>query len=313
MTGPLLWLLLALPSAAGLWGPLIDPLAETKTAFESRQYVEVIRRLSPESMQKLNHDALARAYLYLGSSYAGAGRLGQALSTFQLAIKLFPKDINLLSETGSLLHLSGLDEQAQPLFEKVLQIHPNNARAHLGLGEIDRSLGFLDRSAVHYSRALATMPDRADVWRDYAEVLLAQKDAASAETAVRKSLSLADERDARVDLAFIERALGRQDAAIADLDEVVKKSRDDNAVALTRALWCVEAGRWDEAKKGANDRLNADDKDPLALWILARAALHEGRAKDAAEYLRRAAQNGERARFAADAAAAFLAGLEAPR
>lgn len=311
--GALLVLVLSGPLSAGLWGPLIDPLAETKTDFEAHRYAEVIGRLSPESMQKLNHDALARAYLYLGSSQAGTGRLGQALSTFQLAIKLFPKDINLLSETGALLHLSGLDEQAQPLFEKVLKIHPNNARAHHGLAEIDRSLGFLDRSADHYSRALETMGDRADIWRDYAEVLLAQRDAKTAETAIRKSLSLADEKNARVDLAMIDRALGRQDGAISDLEEVAKKYPDDTSLALTRALWCLEAGRWEDAKQASQARLASDAEDPLALWIAARTALHEGRLKDAKSLLSQAAKNGERARFVAEAAAALLTQLSAAK
>lgn len=309
--GLLALLLLAAPARASwFWRPLVDPLAATKTLFEAGKYPEVIAQLSPESMQKLDREALQRAYLYLGTSYERTGKLGDALSTLQLAVKLFPKDINLLSELGYLLHESGLDEQAQPLFEEVLRIHPNNARAHLGLAEIDHSLGFLQRSTEHYNRVLEIWTDRAQIWRDYAEVLLAERDPKTAETAIRKALSISPDLDSTIDLAFIERAQGRLDDAIAALDAALKTNPDRQDIALARGLWCLEDQRWTEARETADARLKADPSDPLAHWISARVYLHEDRAAEAAKDLRAAALASQTSPFAAEAAQALLAQLE---
>lgn len=304
-------LVLAAPARASWFvRPLIDPLAGTKTLFEAEKYPEVIAQLSPESMQKLNREALQRAYLYLGTSYERTGKLGEALSTLQLAVKLFPKDINLLSELGYLLHASGLDEQAQPLFEEVLHIHPNNARAHLGLAEIDHSLGFLDRSALHYARVLEIWSDRATLWRDYAEVLLAERDPKTAEPAIRKALALAPDIDSTIDLSFILRAQGRLPEAIAALDDVLKEHPERQDVALMRSLWCLEAERWSEASAGAQARLTADPTDALAHWISARVYLHEDRSAEAAKELRGAAAASQTSPFTAAAAQALLIQLE---
>src|SRR5581483_8838176 len=107
--------------------------------------------------QKLSNRDLADAYLLLGRSYERMGRLDLALGAYQVSTNIFPKDINLLSELGLLLHRAGLEEQAQPVFEKIIGIHPNNAQAHLGLAEIDAALGLLRDSAAHYEKALGAL------------------------------------------------------------------------------------------------------------------------------------------------------------
>jgi tetratricopeptide (TPR) repeat protein len=139
------------------------------------------------------------------------GHLDNALGVYQLGVQLYPKDLNLLTELGLLLHRSKLEEQAEPMFQKVLKIHPNNAAAHIGLGEIDHALGFLERSAEHYEKALETMSDHAGIWADYAEVLISARDYKTGELAARRALLLSENADARVDLARALRGEGRLD------------------------------------------------------------------------------------------------------
>jgi tetratricopeptide (TPR) repeat protein len=304
-------LLLASPAGAGFWwGSMSDPLAGTRALFARQKYDEVIAALSPESLQKLKKEPLAQAYLMLGLSYQNTGHLGQALSTYQIASKLFPKDINILSELGTLLHRSSLDEQAEPVFQKVLAVHPNNSRAHLGLAEIDRSLGLTDESADHYEIALEAMSDQAPLWRDYAEVLIDRRDYKTAAAALAKSLALAADPDSLVDRAKIERATGRLPDAIGSLDEALKLRPDDHGIRLLRGLWYLEAGRVAQAKAAATAALKLDSADPLARWIDARAALIEGRRADAIKDLKIAAVGERQARFVAEAAAALLTKLE---
>ncbi len=302
-------LLASLPARGWFWEGA-DPTPKTKSLYAAGKYNEVVAALSPESLQKLNRDRLQQAYFYLGLSYERMGRLTEALSTYQIATKLFPKNINLLSELGGILHQVGLNEQAQPIFEKVLSIHPNNERAHLGLAEIERQLGLLDESSDHYERTLEINAEQAPVWRDYAEVLLAMRDTKTAELAIQKSLSLSADNEATIDLAFIERAQGRLDDAIDTLELARKAQPGRDDIALTMGLWLLEAGRPHQARDLAAARLKADPSDPLALWISARESLSEGRMADAVRSLRGAAGAARRAPFIAKAAAALLVELQ---
>ena len=116
------------------------------------------------------------------------------------------------------LHREGLDERAKPLFARALAIEPRHWNAHQGLAEIDRRFGFHDRAAAHYEIALETIDRRADVWRDYAEVLLDLREFRTADLAIRKALELdPTSPDARLILALARRAQGDLDGAVEEV------------------------------------------------------------------------------------------------
>jgi len=299
---------------AGLMpAPMSDPLAAPRTAFEAGRYQEVVDRLTPEAMQRLGNKDLARAYLLLGRAYERIGRLDLALGAYQVSTKVFPKDINLLSELGLLLHHAGLEEQAQPVFEKVLAIHPNNSQAHLGLAEIDAALGLLRDSAAHYEKALAVLSSQSALWRDYADVLYRRRSYDAAETAARKALSLSDDADSLIELAFIQRGQSRLADALKTLDGALAKAPARREVALLRSCWLLEADRFEEALPAAQAALAQDPEEALALWIRARVALRRGKTREAAADLEAAAKQSRRSPFAAAAARALLRELRSAR
>jgi tetratricopeptide (TPR) repeat protein len=236
-----------------------------------------------------------------------------ALGVYQLSTNIFPKDINLLSQLGLLLHHAGLEEQAQPIFEKLLSIHPHNAQAHLGLGEIDSALGLLDESAQHYEQALETLTNLPALWRDYSEVLYRKRDYKTAETAARKSLDLTPALETFVDLAFIQRGQGDTSGAIKTLDTALSRWPERQDASLLRATWLLEAGRFDEALPAAQAALAQDGAQPLALWIRARVELARGQKKEALTDLSLAAQASRTAPFVAKASEALLKELREAR
>ena len=309
--------LLGLPSAAGsAWflraSP--SPLAEPKRLYDAGNYPEVIARLTPATMQKLRSEDLKLAYLYLGGSYEHTGRRGEALGVYQVAVKLFPGDATLLTSLAALLHEADLEEEARPLYEKILQLEPDNAEAHLGLAEIDRSLGLLDRSAQHYEKALEKMAERANVWRDYAEVLLAQRDARTAELAVRRALALSADVDSWIDLAFIARAQGRLDDALTALDKASASQTPARAgIGLARTLWLLEAGRNREASAACEEILKDSPDEPLARWVRGMLRLKAGRQESAAKEFALAAFATREAPFTARISAALLERLKGRR
>ncbi|OGR87584.1 MAG: hypothetical protein A3J74_06585 [Elusimicrobia bacterium RIFCSPHIGHO2_02_FULL_57_9] len=288
-----------------------DRLIRSKQLFEAGNFSEVIAGLSPEAMQKLRKDDLRQAYFLLGVSYERSQQGDKALGVYQLGAKLFPKDINLLSQLAYLLHRSGLEEHAAPVYRKVLDIHRNNAAAHLGLGQIDHSLGYLERSTQHYEKALEEWKGNAGVWRDYADVLLEMKDYKTAELAVNKALDLSrNNPESLVQLAFVQRGSGRLSEALKTLEAAIQHHPRRKDISLLRALWLLEADRFQEAGTSAQEALNADPNNALARWIRARVHLQAGRGREARRDLEAAAAGKPQALFVSRLSAAMASWLK---
>ncbi len=243
---------------------------------DARKPAEALAALTPQFIQTLRGTDLRQAYVLLGDSHAALGRPAEALGDYQLGVSLFPKNVDLLTRLAALLHTNGLDEQAKPLFQTALLYEPRHWGAHLGLAEIDHRLGFLDRSADHYEIALEVLNKRADVWCDYAEVLLALRETATAELALRKAVEL-DPRGwtAHVLLAFARRDAGDLPEAILQLDTAEALGAGLGA-RRAKAIYLLEAGRMEEARAEAGAILTAAPEDGAALWVRARVLLAAG-------------------------------------
>jgi tetratricopeptide (TPR) repeat protein len=262
---------------------------------------EVLDALTPQFIATLRGTDLRQAYVLLGDNLKKIGRPDEALSQYQLGVTLFPKNVDLLVRQGIVLHASGLDDQARPLFERVLTIEPRHWNAHQGLAEIDRRNGFLDRSAAHYEAALESVENRADIWRDYAEVLLDMREYKTADLALRKSLELEPRSaDARVLLAFARRAQGDLLGAADDL-EVAAGLGGGAGARRAKALVLLEAGSLDEAKAAADAVLAEVPGDAAALWVRARVRLAHGDYDGAQRELAAAKSPDEREGFAVKA------------
>lgn len=306
----LLLVLGAAPLSTAAWfgGSVEGPRRD----FEAGRYEDVVAALGESTaLQRLSRPSQRLGYYYLGLSYERLRSPGKALGVFQLGAKLFPRDINLLSELGRLLHGLGLEEQAEPVFQRVLKIHPNNAAAHLGLGEIDHALGFIDRSLEHYDRALETMAGESTVWRSYAQVLTSARDFKTAELAATRSLSLRDDPVAAFTLAYAQRAQDRLDEALVTLDAALSRFPGHTELALPRAAWLLEAERYDDALAAVEPLVASAEPPALAFWIRARVRLKKDQYRAAVHDLRSAVSLERASPFVAAASKELLRQLGA--
>lgn len=285
-----------MPVEAGIWNAGEGGLISARENFNAGRYDRVITDLTPATVQRMRGFYQRQAYALLGEAYERLESPEKALSVYQLAVKLYPKDIELTTRLARLLHASDLDAEAQPLYEKVLAAQPGNTWANLGLAEIDRALGFLERAAGRYELALeGELAGSATVWRDYAQVMLEQRDYATAEAAARKSLALDASDDTRVVLGFILRAQGRLDEALLQAEATPH--------ARLRALWLLEAGRFEQAAK------LAVGPGAIERYVRARAALRAGRSDEARRELEALSQAGKTSPFVTEVAAKALKSL----
>jgi tetratricopeptide (TPR) repeat protein len=271
-------LLLAGPASAWrLFGEASDrKIRPVQELSDARKPLEVIAALTPDFIQSLRGTDLRQAYVLLGDNLDLLKRVDEALGVYQLGVKLFPTNVDLLTRQGDLLHRIGLDEQARTLYLKAIVYEPKHFGAQLGLAEIDRRFGFLDRSASHYETALETLDERADVWRAYAQTLLDQRDWATADLAIERAIALDPKNpEGLVLTAFARRAQGDTPAALTALDEALALGAGVGA-RRAKALWLVEEGRHAEALAEADRVLKEAPGDAAALWTRARVQLARG-------------------------------------
>ncbi len=271
-------LLLAAPAGAWrLWGePSDKKIHPAQELSDARKPNEVLAMLTPDFLQTLRGTDLRQAYVLLGDNLDSLGHVDKALSVYQIGVKLFPKNVDLLTRQGNLLHRTGLDEQARIFYLKALLYEPKHFGAHLGLAEIDRRLGFLDRSSAHYETALETTDSRADVWRSYAETLLAQREWETADLAIARANSIDPKNpEGKILTAFARRAQADMAGAFAALDDALALGADIGA-RRAKALWLIEANRYAEARIEADRVIKESADDDVALWVRARADLAGG-------------------------------------
>ncbi|MDX6768153.1 MAG: tetratricopeptide repeat protein [Elusimicrobiota bacterium] len=306
----LLLLTLALPASAWTWRlPWREPsegrVRPIQVLHDQNKPHAVVAALTPEYMQRLRGTDLRQSYVLLGENLDRLGRADEAIGVYQLGVKLFPDNVDLLTRLAGVLHRTGLDTQAEPLYQKALAREPRHVGAHLGLAEIHRAQSFFDQAATHYETYLEERPADAGVWGEYAEVLLAGRDAKTADLALRRAVELAPEDPRpRVLLAFAQRAGDDLTGALERLDEALALGAGIEA-RRAKALWLLEAGRRPEAVKEAEAVLKSAPGDAAALWTRARARLSEGRKAEAQRDLAALEAASAKDAFAARAARAL--------
>jgi tetratricopeptide (TPR) repeat protein len=99
------------------------------------------------------------AYHGLAQAQRETGDLVTAMSNHDRAIQLNPQRYDLYWERGVTCQRMKDDAGAISNYEACLERKPSFANAHLGLGEIYRSKGDMDKSLKHLDQAIALKPD----------------------------------------------------------------------------------------------------------------------------------------------------------
>jgi Flp pilus assembly protein TadD len=86
------------------------------------------------------------------------GRLAEAEASLRQGLDLSPDDAGCLHALGLLLLRLERPDEARPLFERVIQLHPELAPAFVGLGQALEAVGELPAAEARYSSALALQP-----------------------------------------------------------------------------------------------------------------------------------------------------------
>lgn len=282
------WILTAVFAGFGCAGRNLfreDALAQTRRHFETGAHDKVIIELRNSRIHELPRRLRPEAYNMLGISLEAQEKPAQALQLYQLAVGLYPKDLELLTRLADLLNKVSLPERARPYYQRVIKIHPNNAGAHLGLGGIYHKLGNLREAASHYRKALEFWSDNPDIWRRYAETLADSGDLDEATKAINIALDYKSNGPSLLTQARILRRRGFLSESYSSMSRAIDTLREDRAYRLEQGLWLLEDGRLEESARIAAAILEAESAEPLANWLIASIALRRGDAQSARKSL----------------------------
>lgn len=326
-------LLLAAPlriSAAPLFHRPPDIVQQAGGLYEKGEYGAVIRLLEPQVLTRLRSRRLASAYAYLGRSYEGTRRLDRALSTYQLAVGLFPKNTGLLIHLADLLHRTGLPDRAEPFYRKVLKLKARDPSAHAGLARILHSRGLLQEAEPHYNEALVEFvgEGRQDLslLRGLGQLLAEERRFEEAIQVVQEAtrLSQADpdspvggDPELGLDLAQFQHLAGLKEEGLATLRALRREHPQRADIVKVLALRLLSSGPGPggpgtdaaEALAVLEGLLKIAPQDPLARFARGWARLKTSGPKAAAEDFLAAARSQD-SPFTAQAAAKALQALE---
>jgi tetratricopeptide (TPR) repeat protein len=99
---------------------------------------------------------------YLGHLYRTQGQLEQARAMFERALELRPNDMAALVWTGDVYLASGLPDAAAPLFSKALSIDPQSISARYGLGRTALARNDPRAAAAYLEEVLRLNPNAGD-------------------------------------------------------------------------------------------------------------------------------------------------------
>jgi tetratricopeptide (TPR) repeat protein len=217
--------------------PAIAELAQL--AIASRRYAdaaEYFGKLTELQPGNANH------WFNLGMVEERLGRFDSALRALGTALEKSPqKPADIHARMGGLLAMTGREEEAEKAYWQAIELDPELADAHFGLGMMTVAEGRIDDAIGMFRRALERRPGFAPAWQ---QILEAKR----------------IESDDDADLATVRELLSGP--------EMAQDDRESLSFAVAKA--CDDLGQYDEAfsyYQQANslkrERVTAFDRDEL--------------------------------------------------
>jgi protein O-GlcNAc transferase len=98
------------------------------------------------------------AHNNLGNLLERLGRLDEAAASFRRALQLDPQCAEVHFNLGKLLADQGIHEEAIPCFQEAIRLKPSFVEAHIALGAVFHNQGLAPEAVASFGKALALRP-----------------------------------------------------------------------------------------------------------------------------------------------------------
>lgn len=191
--------------------PDLDAL-ESDVAEQLREIEGIVQSLltGPRPEQETLQDA----YAELGRHYHAYGLEEAAEASYRNALRLSPRDFQILYLLGVLHQQKGDLGEADAVFQAVLELRPNDLATLVREGEVMRAQNRPDMAEKLFAYALKIDPDCAAARAGLGEIALAHKEHQTAVSELERALELVPAANRlHYSLAMAYRGLGDRDKA----------------------------------------------------------------------------------------------------
>src|SRR5665213_2398132 len=267
-----------LPSPCGSLVPTLGTSGfgrRAQAAFNEALRLHVAGRIE-EAMQSyeralLLNPAHLEALNNLGVALLAQGRAEEAAARYRQALLLSPRYTDAHNNLAVALAAQGRFLEASISYERALRLNPAHAGVHYNLGLALAALGRTGEAEAHYRRALALKPDYAEAHNNLGNLLAARNRAEEAIAHYRKAIAVdPGNAEAHNNLGNIFRDRGGFEEALAHYDRAIEIQPGNAEAHYHRAE--LKTFRASDAEMGALQRLTAAQADsPFLHFALAKA------------------------------------------
>jgi Flp pilus assembly protein TadD len=212
-------------------------------------------RLTPQRWMTSGRVERAEAHAEIANYLLHVGRFEDAADQFERSLELDPDNAVVHYGLGFALAKSGKTEEAADEYAKSLLLDPSNALAHFGLGVAAGKLGDFEKAKVGFRNAIKVDPDYVEAYINLGNALVDHNEFQEAIKCYRGGIAI---KPGNADLHYgLGQALMRYGQVKPEaLDEFRKAlplaEQSGNAALAEKIMAAIrhcEAWPWDEQKK----------------------------------------------------------------
>ncbi|MBN2580850.1 MAG: tetratricopeptide repeat protein [Pirellulales bacterium] len=228
----------------------------------------------------------------LGNALKRAGRLSEAIVRFRQALKLDPQFADCYNNLGNALRALGRQQEALDCYTQTLKFNPLSADARFNLGQILFETGKIPEAARQFQKALETNPNHAEAQFALANALDATGRLPEAVDHYKQALRLKPRSiESYNGLAITLNKLGRVEEALRCCQQALKIEPKSAATHNNLGLCLGQSGRFPEAIEHFQQALKLQPNFPEAENNLGNAFFADGQVTEAIKHYRQAVRN----------------------
>lgn len=211
------------------------------------------------------------AYLAtLGNALASAGRIDEALRVFDKAIQLKPNDAELWRQMGDALIRARRKSEALLCFRRAFELDSGHADAAYKAGHLLHGAGQLAEALAYLNRSIDLQPDIAPTLHTRALVLNGLGRIEEAVADCRRAAKLDPQNpDTLANLGALLRAQGHLEEALSFFDRSLKINPNAGKALVGRASVLSDLGRVEEAMSAYKRSAAVVSEHSRSVWNLA--------------------------------------------
>ena len=213
-----------------------------------------------------------------------ANQLQQAQYLYEQVLQRQPQQLEALSVLGMLAYRRGELGQAYRYYQQLVTLQPNNADVHNNLGIILKKQGEIDQAITYYQRALTIKPNSPEYHHNLGKALAAKEEVTKATQHFRRAIALrADYGKAYVSLGELLQQQGEISQAITYLEKALTFKPNSFKLHNDIAEILKKQGNWEAAITHMHQAVEINPESAELRNNLGTNLMHQGKLAEAKE------------------------------